>query len=119
MRDFICRKVGYHDNIKEAIEQCQAISPAASPLKVENLDDGLAALAAKSGKWRIQGKTMDLCWKDTNGEKMNHPDLDYPSLENSTLVIDMEINTIGEASESDSIGFICQREKNGQGISSC
>ena len=73
------------------------------------------AFADQADQWRVQGKTENLCWIDSDGNEIEHPDVQYPSGDNKTLVVDGEMNVVSDVSQDEMYGFICQMEKPAEG----
>ena len=96
-----------------AKDACRSIDDHASLLHMSNIDDSSVALSQMLGKWRIQGQNENLCWVDSDGNEIEHPELVFPSDENNTLVLDVAANEIGETLANTSLGYICQMENNG------
>lgn len=107
------RRIGFHFDPGMAKDACQAIDTGATLLNMANIDDSIAALSQQLDKWRIQGKTEELCWVDSDGNKIEHPELAFSSDENNTLVLDTVAHEMVEAKDNASLGYICQMENNG------
>ena len=110
------RQVDIHINFEEASDACKALDQSATLVRIDNVQDAMSALTDQTNHWRIQGETEDRCWIDSDGNEIEHPDLNYPSSDNKTLVVDGKENVVSEVSKGDLVGFICQKERQGQGI---